>query len=228
MNALLIGHSFIRRLVGDSLLTSAVDVRFENTAISLSRNLELDFHFSGGLYTICKNINLIHHLYDTVHRIRDLLPDIIVIELGSNDIANLTNTNSSECLRLADQLVEFAKHCIASKLTKAVIINSVIPRNSRISCSAEQFIKNITIFNNCVRRFCNAAEQLYFNKIRGFYHPQKINNFWWSSDGIHCNTTEGKRMYRARLRHGLLFFKPSAGKVCKHHEKPLFHIKEFL
>ena len=209
MTVVLIGHSFIRRIVKSAFPHIGTDINTVSIAQQFAEQLDIDHHFQH-VFTLSRSTNLVEHLQDNLLTVTSYCPDTVLIEIGSNDLSHLTSFDPSSCLNLASAVFDFAIEL--SRTTKSVIIHSIIPRYSRISTTPTIFYKNCTCYNRLLRQFCNTEQTIHFSKLKGFFAQTDHNTSAkpsWTLDGIHCNTAAGKRKYKARLRHSLLFYKSS-------------------
>ena len=212
MNVVLLGHSFIRR-ARQHLLPYAfdIDIVAPHLASELAVKLRLERHFPK-IFTQCQHLNFIRQLPQTISFIRTITPSVVVLDIGSNDLSQLTCVDPSQCLQLASNLIDFADLIIRT-INCIVIIHSVLPRSHRLQSSPQIFAANCDTFNKCLKNFAAAHEKICFNKLRGFFgefnstaQSFTIDINSWSDDGIHCNRNF-MPIYLSRLRHGLLFNK---------------------
>ena len=210
MDVILIGHSFVRRFKDHfcrDTRGTGKDISEPELAESLSQRLSIDHHFKR-LYTISQGVIFIRDLYQHVQNIDQFVsnPTVIILDIGSNDLAQLHRSTPDRCLKLASELVDMAETLTLHRLIKLVIIHSVVPRFSRINSTIDNFYKNFVSFNKYVQHLCSITDSVQYHKLRGFFHRNRTSSHstWWTSDGIHCNA-RGLDTYKARLRHGLLF-----------------------
>ena len=215
MDAVMIGHSFIRRLrdetfpprVAHRRIPRGQDIHHvqQNKARAFASKLRLDDNIRA-IYTASNGINLIKDLHKSESLIFQIRPDMILIDIGSNDLANLTDQDHNSALNFAHQVLEFAESLPAH----LIIINAILPRSESITCSPETFRYNASHYNRIVSTFCATSPHIKFNKMWGFnFHydndtEQTRPVSLWSLDGIHCDTQIGRKQYRSRIRHALL------------------------
>ena len=97
-------------------------------------------HRVTGLYTAANGINLIEHLNKAETTVRNVMPGIVLLHVGINDLAHVVTVNPMKTLELATLVVDFAEYLHKQLHVECVIINSVVPRNSNnTTCSAEVF-----------------------------------------------------------------------------------------
>ena len=207
MNVVIMGHSFVRRL-RDDLLPSpsnyADDINSYNPtkAAALSTKLGIQHHFKG-VYTISNRIVRIRDLNDCDTTISRVSARVVLIDIGSNDLAHMDRVDPILMLRLATQITD-----IGAKFRKSVvIINSILPRKSGITCTIETFLNNADLYNNYLKNICDTSDNCIYNKMRGFAYTCALKRrevSEWSTDGIHCNTINSKKHYRARIRQSIM------------------------
>lgn len=217
MNAVLIGNSFIRRFRQRLLPSSGRrDIADSADATSMAALLGVSRHLQG-VYTCSENINLISHLSRTIPLLKQLkiTPDIIMLQVASNDIAGFQSYQPQSCQQLVHQLRLYADLLFQSVGVKLIIFNSVLPRTARLAASPQVFEQNLTSFNQQLKDACaHSNANIKFHKLRGFYGLSGSDSTTpavttWSDDGIHC-AGPAENHYEARIRHGLLYFKQSA------------------
>ena len=204
MKLLLLGHSFVRRLK-DSVMPEARHIEVDRRhAKAFSEKLTLSDHFPE-TFTICLGVNLIRHLFDKLDDIKVIHPCTVMLEIGSNDLANMSSWDSNHCLYLANMALEFTMKLRAIG-AKMVIMNSVIPRYARLCSTPDIFLRNCGTYNHILKNFCDTENGIFFCKLRGFYAPNEPSTRpKWTADGIHCDSTHGQAMYRSRIRHNLIY-----------------------
>ena len=206
-NILLVGHSFIRRfknfMVPQFYNKDIVCGMHDHAAGQFAVNLRIDTHYQK-IYTFSHGLTSINQLPWALESIRQTNPIVTVIDIGSNDLANLTTYDPNQCLILATATFNFAESLTQQGIS--VILHGIIPRRGRIDCSYEVFLDNSTYYNKVLKLLCEDASQIHFHKLRGFHNPMDIHcsSLPWSLDNIHCNSPSGRRKYQAQLRHGLL------------------------
>ena len=167
------------------------------------------------LFMLGNNLNLIEDLDDTTAaQIEKINPTLLLLNIGSNDLANLCCIDTATCEQLADSAVEFAE---SIGNTPTVVFYSVIPRSKRISSSPEVFLENMKAFNAKLQDLCAPFTKIHYERMRGFYsdatnQSRKVDE--WSDDGIHLRTHDknGKPAsmptYQKRLKHTILAHVP--------------------
>jgi len=109
--------------------------------------------------------------------------DIVIVDCGSNDLANGFNA-----IEIANNLLLFGRRCIQHG-AKIVFLTSIIPRRRRINCSEEQFFYRAEAFNKQLKQMCVPEKQISFHRHSGFATngdcKTKQPVFMWSEDDIH-------------------------------------------
>ena len=207
-----VGDSFVRRL-RDDLVTRSFHAKSKPRDVSqtqpilasaLSHTLRLDNEIRG-VYTESNHLQFISDLPNAHLLLHHVRPDIVVVNVGSNDLANLAQVNRAAVLQLAVQLHSFA----ASFDARMVIMCKVLYRTQRLSGTPEIFAENADIFNSIVRNMCckNSTPITLFNPLRGFMFehndtdtpiPRPVSS--WSHDGIHVDTMASMTRFQERQR----------------------------
>ena len=216
MEITFVGHSFIRRLKNHALKSvnctprgtprgrhSDVTPFHPREARAFVRGLQLDNWFSLA-YTIAENIVFIRDVISALTD-NDFHSDVVVIDIGSNDIAQVPTQDPRRMLEMAHTLHELLHH----QSMPLIVVNAVLPRTHRIASTSQTFSANAAHFNNFLSEMCTLSPHIIFNKLRGFQHlhiqgrdiPRPVCQ--WSDDGIHC-TQESIQRYQQRIRHAVL------------------------
>ena len=214
----LIGHSFVRRM-RQGLLARPTRVagkpgvkKLCQPPEKIARGLDV-FPTYDAIHTDSTDIFWIANLPGSIDFINDLSPSVVMIEIGSNDLAHADFFNPGFMLKLATQVVEFA----AGISAQIVIINAILPRTGRITCDHIVFRQNADLYNTIIHNYCDTNPKLLFNRLRGLSQtivskratklehcqpPRPVSD--WSADGIHCDRPHSKRLYQKRVKFALL------------------------
>lgn len=210
----LVGHSYARRLrtsIFPDHGTYRTDILPpQHWQLERARHLAQALRVSNlyqHVFTLSEGINLISHLPHTTTYLKAIGPSVLVLIVGSNDLANLRGIDHKSARRLAQETIKFA----VQAPSKRVILNAVLPRTGNISCSAPDFRENMHTFNTTVKEACSLpGSKLRYNRVQGFAFSNDQHNISrprpvheWSGDGIHCEP-EAQEMYIERLRRSLL------------------------
>jgi hypothetical protein len=170
---LILGHSFVRRL-GDF-----VDNRLEGTVSNFDLPCDVSFIGTGG----CK----LPHLWIQLPRILATRPDIVVLDIGTNDLS------SPSCIPgdLADSVYQFAMYLVSDCGVKAIHIAQIFPRLFTTGRTPADFNDKAFVYNAALRSIC------YHGQTRDRAPPLPIFMFvfrgmsrYWASylspiDGVH-------------------------------------------
>lgn len=121
--------------------------------------------------------------------------DFLIIDIGSNDLANCQSPLST-----AFKVTEFADKIIKNTSIKHIALCSVLCRGSRIPVTFDKFSKLVSQYNQILKTLCEAENYLTYHTHRGFW-DQPIET--WSRDRVHVNSAEGRRKYAASLRRAI-------------------------
>ena len=182
MSALILGHSYTRRLRGEALghpyYRKQEDVSDEDTAKTLAAKLIINKKIEK-IYTN-SNFNTFR---DFPIRLRTTC-DIVLMDFGSNDLAELKTFSKSFCEKLVTFFITWAHASRAKK----VLMCSILPRTGGIKSNTDIFESNRMYYNRVLRKRCKKSHMLTFVKIRGYerYPDRSLRPVSsWSTDGIH-------------------------------------------
>ena len=171
---LILGHSFIRRL------RHFIENRPEDLDllfyITRPANLSISWHGVGGR-TVAKTIK-----YD-LHVVQSLRPNIVIVQLGTNDLA------SCSPLQVGSELEEFVRLLHDSYGVQFVCVCQTIRRRS-----APEFNKNVNILTRYLRVVLEPIPYALYWGHRGFW---KARGNFLSPDGVHLNSRGQHKLYRS-------------------------------
>ena len=211
MDVVVLGHSFIRRL-RDGLIPPkkskrSHDIPAWNTAAAsqLTAAWGMSQHIRH-IYTFSDGVTRIRDIDGATHMVERIRPGIVLMDIGSNDLAHVDSVDPSQMLRLATHITDTA----LTLSTHKVIINAILPRTGNITCTPAVFRENASHLNSFLKNICDPKSRLVFHKPRGFWtqctdakeRPCEVSE--WSSDGIHCDMPDSARRYSARTRRAIL------------------------
>ena len=175
--ALILGHSFVRRLKCDLELgfdsRAAYDFRLRGIA-------SVHLHGVGGrtVQTLQEN---------DLHVVRDLAPDIVILEIGTNDLTHtppeIVGSNIDDLVRLLVR--DFAVH--------AVGVCGVIPRGISVP-HALSFWVSTSVLNQYVGVVLDDLSNVFCWSHAEFNSPHKD---LYRRDGVHVNPTGQYLLYRS-------------------------------
>ena len=214
-NVLLIGHSFVRRY-RDTLIKpengrkSGRDISESrgHVAITAARVANVSYRV-GALFTASQKINLLKHLDKSETTVIAVQPEVVVLHIGSNDLANFPVVDEFAARELAKAAWRFAEHLCNDYGVRRVVMLSTLPRAALITGSPATFTDNMNFFNSELENLCRPLQQLIYVRVRGFFF-KKVNNLdvprpvaEWSTDGVHCDE-ESMPKYAKRIRLAIL------------------------
>jgi hypothetical protein len=179
LKVLIFGHSFVRRL--DEYLSASNIINAD-----LDQN---DFHVSffamGGL--------TVNRAWQNIEFIKTALPDIVILNVGDNDLDNASFTSSTDVREAAVTVVEFANHL----LTLNVKVVFIIPAYHRSSPRLDDYEQCLPYFNESIRTICKTLYRVVF-----WPHRNMTENWikFISHDGIHYNNDGNARYLRCVKR----------------------------
>ena len=178
---LLVGHSFLRRLVG-----YLQDQRIDNFNL-YHASYKVEVLSSGGL-TMPK-------LWAKIPDILVHSPELVYAEISSNDIAG-----GREPLSLADDVFNFA-NCLLAHGVRTVVLGQVFFRdsdNSRYATIAD-FNERVVVYNTRMVDLCASSDAIMFWRHRGIWQSWRRHLL----DGVQF-TREGNRKFFNSIRGALI------------------------
>ena len=195
MACLLIGHSFVRRIRGRyapfGFRRYQEDISLADThaAQDFAQGIKLSDVFHAGVHTFSSR----SFITDIPVAWR-LSCELLVLDIGSNDIAQSKTVNKRAMELLAKFIYDWASLAPA----RCVIFIGVLPRTAGLRGSARQFEQNRLYYNAALTSLCKDSNHMTFAKVRGFEGRDPIASVSsWSDDGIHPCSME---KYTRRLR----------------------------
>ncbi len=149
------------------------------------------------VYTYSEAINVGSDL----HANFSTLCDVLVLNMGSNDLANMDIVDNVHVSNLA----KLHYYWCMNSGARRVLCLGVLPRSQRLRGSVAVFDANRDIFNEEFRKLCcRQPRVMTFRRIRGFeadsdHHTRVVDA--WSKDGIHPYSWD---KYIQRLRHAMM------------------------
>ena len=207
---LLIGHYLLNKTkLANGRKVRDVSQSRKHLAIVAAENARLA-HCVSALYTASDDVNLVSDLWKTDASTISIEPDIVVLSLGSNDLAQMQAVDWDMVESLCAIIIHFAQELLTKYGVKSVIINSIVPRTHRISSTPAAFLANMEHFNSIISQWCDKNDNATYNHLRGFYAHYEKDNIQsplpvshWSNDGIHPNDAFMDK-FSQRLRFAIL------------------------
>jgi hypothetical protein len=134
---LVLGHSFVRRL------SVFVDNHCEGSVPNFDLPCDVTFIGTGGIK--------ISHLWDQLPRILNSSPDIVILDIGTNDLAMPGEIVPGE---IADCVYQFAVHLFTECGVKAVHIAKIFRRLFTTDRTPPDFNDKVVIYNAALRSIC--------------------------------------------------------------------------
>ena len=199
--AVILGHSFIRRLHHDlsSYFAGAPEgelPRLTAQYLKVHHNIPKVYLY-GESGAMADSFPVPHTWLDSIS------PTIVLIELGTNDLARGTPAEHvASCLW---QMV-MKLHC---SFPAIIGILSVVPRSHKLYISQHNFLQACAQLESTLKCKVQGYSNIFYHKHKGFYEiefqgkksPKPIES--WSLDGIHPNTEAGQKSYQSSLRDAL-------------------------
>ena len=175
--ALILGHSFVRRLKRD--LDSGFDPRAASD-FNLRGTASVYLHGVG-----CRTVQTLQE--KDLHVVRDLAPDIVIWEIGTND---LTHTPPE----IVGSLIEDFVRLLQGKFSVRTIgVCGVIPRGISVP-HALSFLHNASVLNQYVGVVLDDFPNVFCWSHAEFNSPYKD---LYLRDGVHVNPTGQYFLYRS-------------------------------
>ena len=169
---LILGHSFIRRL--REYIGRNVDL---DANLHILEGIELKWHGVGGR-TVHKTVQF------DLTVVEKFMPDIVVLQLGTNDLSHLPAVNVGSAI---EDLTLLPLH--DSLNVKCVCVCQTIYRTG-----APTFNKNVILLNQYLKVVLEPIPYAMFWSHKGFWRAK--TNFM-ARDGIHLNRLGQYKLYRS-------------------------------
>ena len=177
MKVLIVGHSFVKSLSDyfeyNMNISNARDVRFK---LKLDNEVSKVYLYGKRGATVCDGFQVPSSLIESTS------PDIIIVELGCNDLAL-----GIEKEIIADQLMEFSLKCQNQYGAKVVVICGILFREDLTERN-----RDIKILNSLIKNKTETHRNIIFHEHH-LIKKQPIRKV--SRDGIHPNSALGRKLY---------------------------------
>ena len=194
-NILITGHSSVRRY-RDYLNRKFGSQDNYNKSLGLPRE-NIYIVGKGGLKTNEEGLNLI------TTKAKQVSPNIVVIELGTNDIAIQATDEKEQVNSTLHQLFYLCKQLFDIGVQKIVLCEIVNRRKLRGNTTQAEFDRKQQYFNQLL----NNLNKLNPDIIIWKHERSKIRNLKdgeISSDNIHITTDHGLKLYNFSIRAALI------------------------
>ena len=182
----LIGHSFLKRAQ-----------TYLNRRYGFYNNLNIDHHICQIFWEV-KGGMLARHLYnDYLSAVMNHLPDIVYVEIGSNDLCDPDLVPADPALEVFHFVTSLLNLGVAYVLVGQVLFR----QGSGIPYEVVNYNTRVTLMNNLSAAFLTNEPQAHFWKHRGMWNPVSPI---MARDGIHLNSW-GNFKYCRSLRQAIRF-----------------------
>ena len=189
-SGVIVGHSFVSKLRNQFRDRNGTFPNPEGNA----RKLRVDKSFRK-LYIAGTPGGRILPEYDIPREIREYHPNVVVIDNGSNDLAN-----GAPPLTVACKLVEVAKEIVRKFGADRVVLCASLKRG-KARIPVNKFNENVVLFNTILKNFCEVEPAISFHQHQGFW-SSPISS--WSRDQLHPDTVAGFHKYKESIRRAVL------------------------
>lgn len=200
-SALILGHSFVRRLKDELEKEYVGEVgMFEcNVAshLTVSRSIPLVYLFGSG--------PLLHGMLIPSILIRNLSPQVLILDYGSNELASGVLPEQLIC-----EIVQKARQILAEyTCIKVIGLLSIVPRAAgfrSVGVNEDVFLERAFQVNKALKQICKNMPNIIFTRQKGFYEKEikgkkfKLEVKEWSDDLIHPDRPESRETYENSLR----------------------------
>ncbi len=173
-SVLLVGHSFVKRLA-----QYARDRGCPNMALDPAQ-YHLSYLSKGGMK--------LSHLLAQVEDIRHRRPDVIFLEIGTNDLASGTDPQT-----LALEVRRFSVYLLNQLHVRAVCVSQITFRKAGTPKTPDNFNSQVTKYNSALFNLAKEVKGLWFWRHRSLWSR-------WEdclSDGVHFNDLGNRRYYNS-------------------------------
>ena len=175
MKALVLGHSFVRRLR---------DWMRDNDREMSRGSLDVHLHGVGG--------RTVRQVYDLdLKRVERIHPDVILLQLGGNDISSCTSA-SDVLVRLERLITVLRQKCPDS----TIIVASIFCRRRPRGLSSRSYDRKKKRVNKFLLRKFGAFEQ---GKTVFFFSHRFFKEKYFHRDGVHLNNSGNRRFFHSIL-----------------------------
>ena len=187
MNALIIGHSFTRRLRDWAALNHLSTLNIDTQRVSTI------WHGIGGATISDKHLR--KSLWHELPLVADVSADIVILEIGSNDLCNTTITPA----QLANSIIAFCMQCL-QRGARYICVSELLPR-----AGLESYNDRVKLTNALLKTTLNASERIHFWQHSGRNFAHRFLTEFIASDGVHIKVPSGMRHYFRSIRGAVLY-----------------------
>ncbi len=171
---LMLGHSFVHRLARFARDRGCPNMTLDPSLYSIAYLSEGGMRMSG--------------LVNQVAAIRRNRPQVVFMEIGTNDLASGVSPDS-----LAQEVKRFAVYLLQHENVKRVIVSQVTFRAEGSPRTPKDFNRTVTAYNATIHKLLKNVDGVKFWRHRNMWaHWQQL-----LSDGVHFNDTGNRRYYNS-------------------------------
>lgn len=187
---LILGHSFVRRF--EQYVANNGDRRV-NTNLNLDSD-EVRIHYCGQGGASLKKIRALGLSY-----VREIRPDIVVIQALSNELCKRDKSVDS----IFRELIDFVIFLRYTESVKSVVVLQTLHRLAptrpiRYEVDIEWFNSRVQAMNERISDYLRNVDGATFFRLSGFWSPQS-QAAKYCDDGVHLNE-EGNKSYYNNVR----------------------------
>lgn len=221
------GHSFVRRskcaMLGEryhkNTYMDTDNGNIDKNTTTEARQLAKDYRVTNKIsriHTHAKGIAFIGDILEKPTHLTSLTPDMIVFELGSNELAQLKDGwDRNRIFIIANQLKGLAAYFCPNTIC---VFMGVLPRVNNISCTPESFRIYANWFNDFLRQFAKTSmrgiypQNLRYHHMQGWAYKkdnrgrdvERSASEWLGHDNIHPHKRVFKDKYAHTFRKAML------------------------
>lgn len=137
---------------------------------------------SKGVFTKSHSFILVEDLHQAFKYTNSPSPTIVMLNIGSNDLARLHGVNKMAVHDMAQMVFADAEQIKC----KSAVINSVLPRVKGMSCMPDVFRENVMVYNKEVKSLCTGSDKVCFNRMKASFLLKRATGGNQSCQCLHC------------------------------------------
>ncbi|MCG8429598.1 MAG: SGNH/GDSL hydrolase family protein [Candidatus Omnitrophica bacterium] len=195
MKTLIIGHSFVQKY------RRYLRKKEKHTDIGIPADFSQHFGLRPGYSVhiqgrsgLCIDGYGKYYISDRIDRLQ---PQVVIIELGTNDIVN--NLDPAD---IAYRIKSYCKYLLEETSVEFIVLVQVIERRKTRICDKKDVDKNKSLLNAILQRFAKYNRNVYV-----FRHDKnlivKLQKDSISEDDIHITTQQGLEYYHFSIRRAI-------------------------
>ena len=122
------------------------------------------------------------------------MPEIVILELGSNDIAVCYDSH-----QVAYSIIALAQKLRETYKVPVVKICSVLNRDNNLTLTLDEFHNQALQLNMTLSHLANFTPGISYYNYSGFWRDGEgctVHASEWSFDAIHSNNQVGRKLYK--------------------------------